>query len=183
MGLIIALVVIVAAVGVWFLTTYNMFIRLRERLRNSKSQIAVQMESRWNALTNLITATGKYSTYERDTLKEIVDQRTKLTGSSDMGQIEKSESQFARAFSSIIAVAEAYPDLKASEVYKSTMDSVNKYEDNVRYARMTFNDMATKYNQAQKQIPANFVAAMMGLEEERYFELSQEHKADMPQWS
>lgn len=180
-GTIIVIVVIVLIV-IWIIRTYNMFVTLGERLENSKAQIAVQMESRWDALSNLIKATEKYSSYEEETLQKIVDQRTRLTSDSNMGQIEKADGQFSEALSSLVALAESYPDLKASEVYKSTMESVNKYEDNVRYARMTFNDMATKYNRARKQIPTNIVASMMGLEEILYFELS-DNKDQMPSWS
>lgn len=182
MGILIVLALVALVVILWFVRTYNNFISLREKLKNSKSQIAVQMESRWDALTNLIAATEKYSSYEKNTFKEIVDQRTRLSANADIGQIERAESQYAKAFSSLIALAENYPDLKASEIYKSTMDSVNSYEDKVRFARMTFNDSATMYNRTRQQVPANIVASIMGLEEEKYFELS-ENKNEMPKWS
>lgn len=178
--MIIAIIILVL-IGLWGVTTYNGFVSLIERLKNSKSQIAVQMESRWDALTNLISATEKYSDYEKETLEEIIKKRSQVTMNSSLEEIEKAEDQFASAFGKIVALAEAYPDLKASEIYKKAMDSVNKYEDNVRYARMTFNDMATKYNRARKQVPKNIIASMMGLEEEKYFALS-ENKNQMPSW-
>lgn len=178
--MIIAIIILVL-IGLWGITTYNGFVSLIERLKNSKSQIAVQMESRWDALTNLISATEKYSDYEKETLEEIVAKRSQVTTNSSLDEIERAENQFSQAFGKIVALAEAYPDLKASEVYKKTMDSVNKYEDNVRYARMTYNDMATKYNRARRQVPKNIIASIMGLEEENYFTLS-ENKDQMPSW-
>lgn len=178
--MIIAIIILVL-VGLWGVTTYNGFVSLIERLKNSKSQIAVQMESRWDALTNLISATEKYSDYEKETLEEVIKNRKQVTINSSLDEIQKAEDQFTSAFGKIVALAEAYPDLKASEVYKKTMDSVNKYEDNVRYARMTYNDMATKYNRARRQVPKNIIASLMGLEEENYFVLS-ENKSQMPSW-
>ncbi len=178
--MIIAIIILVL-VGLWGVTTYNGFVSLIEKLKNSKAQIAVQMESRWDALTNLISATEKYSDYEKETLEEIIAKRNQVTMNSSLDEIQKAEDQYSQAFGKIVALAEAYPDLKASEVYKKTMDSVNKYEDNVRYARMTFNDMATKYNRARKQVPKNIIASIMGLEEEKYFALS-ENKNQMPSW-
>ena len=178
--MIIAIIILVL-IGLWGVTTYNGFISLIERLKNSKAQIAVQMESRWDALTNLISATEKYSDYEKETLEEVIKNRKQVTMNSSLDEIEKAEDQFASAFGKIVALAEAYPDLKASELYKSAMDSVNKYEDNVRYARMTYNDMATKYNRSRRQVPKNIIASIMGLEEENYFVLS-DNKDQMPSW-
>lgn len=78
-------------------------------------------------------------------------------------------------------MSERYPELKSSENYKTTMDSIVKYEDNVRYARMTYNDTVSKYNTAIEMIPTNLVAKMMNLEEKEYFE-AQQNKFEIPEY-
>ncbi|MDD7542648.1 MAG: LemA family protein, partial [Peptoniphilaceae bacterium] len=85
------------------------------------------------------------------------------------------------ALTQIYAVAENYPDLKASSVYQTTMDSINRYEDNVRHSRMLYNDTVTKLNRTLQQFPTNIVAGMFGFRTMEYFQNSTE-KAEMPQW-
>lgn len=180
--MIFIILLIIIGVGVfWYITTRNSLISLEERLKNAKSQIAVQIESRWDALSNLIQATQKYSDYEKDTIKEVVAARTRVSPSSAISDIQKSDADYNRAMTSIMALSERYPELKASEVYKDTMASVNKFEDNVRYARMSFNDMATKYNRTIKAVPTNIIANQLGLMPSEYFQ-GTESKQEMPQW-
>lgn len=177
----IALIVVVVIIALWFVGVHNSMISLVEKVSNAKSQISVQIESRWDALTSLIKATKKYSEYESATIENIIHARTKVTGKSDVEELNESENQFQRAFGGLMAIVERYPELKADKTYTQTMEAVNKYEDNVRYARMTFNDTVTMYNRKIKSIPTNVIAGMMGLKEENYFEGSS-NKQDMPMW-
>lgn len=165
----------------YMISTYNRFITLGERVVNAKAQIAAQVESRWDAVTNLIQATKKYATYEAETLDKIVHQRTQISKASSVETMEKDEASLNNVLGRLLAIAESYPDLKASSVYETTMQSINKYEDNVRYARMIYNDVVTKFNRLVKMFPSNIVATLFKFSERAYFEAT-ETKNVMPDW-
>lgn len=165
----------------YIITTYNQFISLGERVVNGKAQIAAQLESRWDAVTNLIAATKKYATYEAETLDHIVSQRVQISQSSSIEAIEQDDLNLNNVMGRLLAVAENYPELKASNVYETTMESINKYEDNVRHSRMIYNDVVTKFNRLVKMFPSNLVASLFRYTEKEYFEAT-ETKHAMPNW-
>lgn len=174
-------VVLAVLVVLWYIGTYNRLIKLKKNVENSKSQIDVQIESRWDALSQLASLINKYDKYESETLKNIIESRSRLSKGSEISAIKESDTKYKEVFSGLVAVSERYPELKSSNNYKNTMDSIVKYEDNVRYARMTYNDIVTKYNTAIETIPTNFVAKFMGLEERDYFE-AQPNKFEIPEY-
>src|SRR5690625_5213442 len=127
---IIALILIVILVF-WIILTYNNFIKLQENVSNAKAQIAAQIESRWEVVNNLIEATKQYTEYEANTLLESIRQRTNVGRSSSIKDIQKSENQFNQLFGQLIALSENYPDLKANTIYQTTMEKIDKHENNV----------------------------------------------------
>lgn len=181
MTVLIPLVIIVAVIGVWVVSTYNRLVTVRERVDNAKAQIAAQIESRWDALKSLIDATKQYSQHEAEVLESVTEKRASIGRNSSVEEMEKAESEFNSVLGRLIAVSENYPDLKASQVYQSTMASINKFEDNVRNARMIYNDVVTKLNRAIKVFPSSIVAGIFNFERGEYFE-GTETKQDMPNW-
>ncbi|HLS66284.1 MAG TPA: LemA family protein [Pseudogracilibacillus sp.] len=177
---IVIIIIIVAFVG-WTISVYNSFITLRERVSNAKAQIAAQIESRWDAVSNLISATKQYAKHETELLENITEKRASLGRDSSMEEIEDNDAQLNNVVGRLIAISENYPDLKASEVYKQSMESVNKFEDNVRHSRMIYNDVVTRFNRKLKQFPTNMIGGMFNFKEQSYFEQT-EAKAEMPSW-
>lgn len=149
---------------------------------NAMSQIAAQLQSRWDALNNLIDATKDYSKYESDTLDRVTKNRTSIDRNSSPTDVAREEGEFRSALRSFYAVAENYPELKASEIYRSTMDSINKYEDNVRHSRMIYNDTVTNFNRYIKSFPQNIFAGMFGYTEKDYFQ-NEEVTNQAPRWN
>lgn len=180
MGFIIAIILLVVVVF-WVISIYNSLVTLRERVDNAKAQIATQIESRWDAVKSLIEATKQYSKHEAEVLESVTEKRASLGKNSSVEQIENAEREFNGVLGRLIAVSESYPDLKASGVYQSTMASINKFEDNVRNARMIYNDVVTRFNRKIKMFPSSIIAGMFKFEERDYFQGS-ETKQDMPSW-
>lgn len=174
-------VIFIIILILYMITTYNQFITLGERVVNAKAQIAAQVESRWDAVTNLIQATKKYAAYEAETLDKIVHQRTQISQASSIDTMEQDEASLNNVLGRLLAIAESYPELKASSVYETTMQSINKYEDNVRHARMIYNDVVTKFNRLVKMFPSNILASLFKFSEREYFEVT-ETKHAMPEW-
>lgn len=177
----IGLIVIIAILAFWVMGVYNSLVTLRERVDNAKAQIVTQIESRWDAVKSLIEATRKYSAHEAEVLESVTASRASIGRGSPIKDLEQSEAQFEGVLGRLIAVSENYPDLKASSIYQDTMASINKYEDNVRNARMIYNDVVTRFNRAIKVFPSNLIAGMFNFTQREYFE-GTESKQEMPSW-
>lgn len=177
----ILIIIIIVLTVLWAISVYNKLISQREFVRNSMGNIAAQIESRWDAVQSLIDAAKKYSSHESETLTGITAMRAKVDRTSDPTTVEKDDNLFKQAMNQINVVAENYPDLKADRVYIQAMEGVDKYENNVRQARMIYNDTVTKLNRQIQQFPSSIVAGMFGFSQEAYFQSSSD-KTDMPQW-
>ena len=177
--IIIAIIVVLV---IAIINIYNGLIKQREMVLNSKGQIATQIESRWDAVGNLIEATKSYSKHEDELLRDITMSRTNVNKRSDIKDIEKNEELIGQAIDRLNFVVENYPDLKASQVYENTMTQVAKYEDNVRHSRMIYNDTVTKFNTGIQTFPSNLVAGIFNFKEEEYFE-NTKVKEDTPSWN
>src|SRR5690625_1012517 len=181
-ALAIIVIIILIIIVIVTVSIYNSFVTLRERVANAKAQIAAQIESRWDAVSNLISATKQYAKHESELIESITEKRASLGQNSSMQEIEENDAQLNNVVGRLIAISEEYPDLKASEVYQTTMESVNKFEDNVRHSRMIYNDTVTRYNRQTKQFPTNIIASIFKFTEKEYFERT-ESKQEMPSWN
>lgn len=168
-------------ITIWLVKTYNKFIMLDERIKNGKAQIAAQVESRWDAINSLISATKNYAQYEGETLENIIDKRTSVGKDSSIREIEKNNEELGHVMSRLLAISENYPELKASEVFQKTMKTIDQYEEKVRHSRMIYNDVVTKYNRLVKSIPTNFVAKSFSFTSKQYFQ-STDGKEEAPSW-
>ncbi|SEO44027.1 LemA protein [Amphibacillus marinus] len=179
---LILFVVLAVVIVLWAISTYNQLISAREFVRNSMGQIAAQIESRWDALQNMIEGTKQYAEYEAKTLESITEQRTSLGQTAAVAEVAKDDELFNQAMGRLLAIAESYPDLKASSVYQETLKNVDRYEQQVRQSRMIFNDTVTKYNRVIQSVPSNIIASLFNFTTEAYFE-NTATKTDMPSWS
>ena len=125
--------------------------------------------SRYDALQALVKLTREYASYEADTLQKIVEAR-KITSSPSpsVADINANEQVLKEIGAKLIAVAEAYPELKANQNYQQTMQSIEKYEENVRLSRMTYNDTVTRFNQQVRSFPTSAIAGMLGFAKRDY---------------
>ena len=176
---IIIIVAVIALLIVWVIGVQRQLVSAEEVCKNSMSQIGVQTKSRWDALTALVELVKSYNEHEYNTLKDVIAARKQITGSSTAAEVEAQEQAIAGAMKQINVVAEQYPDLKANENYGKAMDSVNTYENQVRMARMVYNDSVTKFNRLVRQIPNSFVAGFLGFKEKDYLQ-EDAAKSEMP---
>ena len=181
-ALILILLVIVVLAGFVFLyifKTQRQLVNLDELCKNAMSQIAVQLNSRWDALLALAKTASQYAKHESETLINVINARrqSQVTTAEEASQ---QQGELSQVLGKLIAIGEAYPDLKASDLYGKTMDSVNSYEENVRLSRMVYNDTATKMNRLVRQWPSSFVASMLNFREKAYLTVDEEKKNSYP---
>ncbi len=169
MSTTVIIIAVVAVLAMWVISVQNKLVKSDEFCNNALKQINVQQISRYDALQALIKLTREYASYEADTLQKIVEAR-KITSSPapTAAEINANEQALQEISSRLIAISEAYPDLKANQNYQQTMQSIEKYEENVRLSRMTFNDTVTRYNQEVRVFPTSIVAGLLGFAKRDY---------------
>ena len=163
----------------WFISVQRNLVNRDEMCKNSLSQIGVQQNSRWDALTAIAELVKSYNEHEYKTLSDVIEKRREITRSSNVSEVNSQEEALSAAAARIRLVAEQYPDLKASQTYAKTMDSLNSYENQVRTSRMVFNDTVTKYNRIVRQFPDSIVASAFRFSEREYLK-EPEGKTEMP---
>ena len=158
---VIVIIAIVAILILWFIGVQRKLVSADEMCQNSMSQIGVQQQSRWDAVSALVKLTKSYNEHEYNTLVDVIKQRKDITRTSAVADANAQEDVLVAAAAKIRFVAEQYPELKADATYAKTMDSLNNYENQVRMSRMVFNDSVTKYNRIVRQFPDSIVASIL----------------------
>lgn len=177
---IIIIVAIIAIVALWFMGIQRKLVSSDELCQNSMSQIGVQQQSRWDAVSALVKLTKSYNEHEYNTLVDVIKQRKDITRTSAAADANAQEDVLVAAAAKIRFVAEQYPELKADATYAKTMDSLNNYENQVRMSRMVFNDSVTKYNQIVRQFPDSIVASILKFPLREYLK-EVESKRELPE--
>ena len=176
---IIIVIAIVLLIALWLISAQRKLVNADELCKNALSQIGVQQNSRWDALTALAELTKGYSEHEYKTLMDVIGRRSAVGRNSSAADVQAQEENITAALRQINVVAEQYPDLKANETYIRTMDSVNTYENQVRLSRMTYNDSVTKMNRMVRQFPDSIAASIFHFSERDYL-AEPSGKTEMP---
>jgi len=176
---IIIILAIVVLLVIWGISVQRKLVQVDESCKNAMSTIGVQQNSRWDALGSLADMVKQYDEHEYNTLKEVIAERGTIGVESTAEEAEADENMITKAMSRFMAVAENYPDLKANTNYNKLMDSINTYENNVRLARMSYNDVTTKYNRILRQFPDSIVASLLKFDKRDYLNTPDE-KTEMP---
>ena len=176
---IIIVVAVVVLIALWLVSAQRKLVSADEFCKNSLSQIGVQQNSRWDALTALAELTKGYSEHEYKTLMDVISQRTAIGRNSSAADVSAQEAHISEAIRHINVVAEQYPDLKANQTYVKTMDEVGRYENQVRLSRMTYNDSVTKFNRMVRMFPDSIAASIFGFAAKDYLAEPQ-GKTEMP---
>ena len=167
------------AVFLWFVSTQRELVNLDEKCNNALSQIKVQLNSRWDALLALAKSASAYAKHESETLIKTIQSR-QTTEVRTAGDVNQQQTAFNEVLGRLMAVREAYPELKASDLFEKTMDGVKEYEENVRMSRMIYNDTATRMNRYVRQWPSSFVANMLHFDVKEYLNVDDQKKESMP---
>ena len=181
MAIIILIVVIVLALLVvgYIISTQRELVHLDELCKNATSQIAVQLNSRWDAITALAKSAAQYASHESETLINTIRER-RQGNITTADQINEQQGAISQLLGRLIAIGEAYPNLKADSLYKEAMDGMRDYEEKVRISRMVYNDTATKMNRMVRQWPSSIVAGFLHFTKRAYLELDDAKKASYP---
>ena len=174
--LFVVFVVFVAIIGLWLMTTYNRLVGLRQAVKNAWAQIDVQLKRRHDLIPNLVNTVKGYAAHERETLDAVISARAKATSVTVPADVIQAEGELSSALARLLAVAEAYPDLKANQNFLSLQGELTGTENRIAFTRQTYNDSATRLNTSVQTFPAVVVAGMLGFKEEALFETTGEER-------
>ena len=174
MGIVeIAALGAIALIVVWAVMAYNALVRRRNEIGNAFAQIDVQFKRRHDLIPNLVETARKYLQHEQGTLEAVTAARSGANRAADkarklpadaaaVGALASAEGTLAGVLGRLMAVVEAYPELKADQTMRELSEELAHTENRIAFARQAFNDAVLDYNNAAQQAPANLVASVFG---------------------
>ena len=183
----IQIVILVAAViVVWGIFTYNRLITFRNRAKEAFSDIDVQLKRRYNLIPNLVEAVKGYAAHEKGVFEEVTKARANALSAEQSGNVKNmagAENMLTGALKSLFAVAENYPQLKASQNFMELQRELRDAEDKIQAARRFFNTTVMHLNTMIQSFPAALVAKTLGFKQEEFFEIEEEGERAVPKVS
>ena len=177
LGIIIGAIFLILII--WFFSTYNKLISLRNKKDDQWSQIEIVLKRRADLIPNLVETVKGYAKHEKGTLEEVIKARnTYLSASTPEDQL-KADGQLTAAVNKLFALAESYPDLKANESFLSLQKELTTCEEKITYARQFYNDSVLSYNNKIELFPSSIIASMFHFEKEKFFEASAEERKNV----
>ena len=177
------LLILLVALAALALVIYNRLVRLRMAAQGAWADVDVQLKRRHNLVGNLVETVKGYMQHERGTLESVVQARNQAVAARDTGdaaQAGAAETMLTRQIRQLFALAEAYPDLKATEQFNSLQQSLNQLESEIQNARRYYNAVVRDYNTRIQSVPDVFLARAMGFTERNFFELQDEAERAVP---
>ena len=163
----------------WLLFIYNGLVSLRNRVREAWSQIDVQLKRRASLIPNLVEAVKGYVKHEKTVLENVTKARSAMVGAGSPHEKAAANDMLTGALKSLFAVAEGYPDLKASENFKTLQVELSDTETKVAASRQFYNTNVLDLNNSLEQIPSAWVGSMFSFTKEDFFKASEEEKKDI----
>ena len=166
--LLIILVLAVLAI-MWAVGVYNALVKARQKVKNSWSQIEVQLQRRFDLIPNLVETVKGYMGHESSVLEKVTALRTSWANTSDVSEKVKLDNELSSSLKTIMAVSENYPELKANVNFADLQNSLKDTENKISFSRQFYNDAVTMYNTKTETFPSNLIASMFGFNPEPLF--------------
>lgn len=181
MEMIIELIILVILilVVVVFVYLYNSLVKLRNRVKNAWSQIDVQLNRRADLIPNLVETVKGYAKHEKTVFENVTAARAGLMNAKTVQETAEANNVLTETLKSLFAVAENYPDLKASENFRELQGQLEETENKIAYSRQFYNDTVLMYNNKCQMVPSNIIASLFNFQEEEFFEI-EETKREVP---
>ncbi len=167
----VVILVVAVVVVLWLAGSFNALVRSRNRVKESWSDIDVQLKRRYDLIPNLVETVKGYAAHEKDVFEKVVKARAAAMGAQTVSEKGEAENMLSGALKSLFAVAEAYPTLRASENFSKLQDELADTENKIQAARRFYNSNVLILNTKVEQVPTNVVASMFGFKKEMFFEV------------
>ncbi|MDR3182242.1 MAG: LemA family protein [Planctomycetaceae bacterium] len=178
----------------WVIGVYNGLVTLRNLYKNAFAQIDVQLKRRYDLIPNLVETVKGYIKHERETLEAVINARNTAYNASNQAAADpgnpqaiqtlgRAEGELTGVLSRLMAVAEAYPDLKANQNMLALQEELTSTENKVSFSRQAYNDAVTRYNTSRETFPSNIIAGMFNFGEAALFITENQSERNAPKVS
>lgn len=172
---------VIALIILYIILTYNGLVAKRQQVQESFSGIDVQLKLRRDLIPNLVETVKAYASHERQTLDAVIEARNKAQQAQGPAAMGAAEGVLASALGKVVALAEAYPDLKANTNFVQLQTELAAIEDKVAASRRFYNSAVGDYNTAIEQFPGSIIASSTGFTQREFFDLGADQRADLNQ--
>lgn len=176
----IIVLIVIAALVILLIALYNRLIRLNVTVDEAFAQIEVQLKRRSDLIPNLVETVKGYASHESATFEKVISARAKATTATTVADVAKADGAITQALRGLLAVAEAYPDLKASTNFLSLQEELSTTENKVSFARQFYNDNVRSLNTAVKTIPTSFFAPLAKVGTREFYEVEDPQARQAP---
>ena len=170
---------VIVLVGGWLLVTYNSLVTLRNRVKEAWSQIDVQLKRRASLIPNLVETVKGYAKHEKELLENVTKARAAMVGATTPHEKAAANDLLSGMLKNLFAVAEAYPDLKASENFKQLQEELSDTETKVAASRQFYNTNVLDLNNSLETFPTMLVGNWFSFKKEDFFKATEEEKKDI----
>ncbi len=171
--IVVVILLIIAAAAM-----YNSLVRLNQQSDEAWSDITVQLKRRYDLIPNLVNTVKGYASHEKTVFEDVTAARTKAMNAQGPAQTAQAEGGFQAAMKSLFAVAENYPDLKATQNFQELQAELTDTEDKIQASRRFYNSIVRDFNTKRKTFPTNMFAARLGFKQDKeYFEVDESQAA------
>lgn len=177
--MLIALIIL-AALAAMVVVLYNRLVRSRNRVSTAWSDIDVQLQRRHDLIPQLVTSVDAYAKYEKATLEAVSELRAEAMRVIDVNARGEAEQSLSEGVSRLLALAESYPDLKASENFLELQAELVQTENYLQFARRYYNGSVRDYNTMIETVPSNLVASLFSFEPREFFQKTADEVANVP---
>lgn len=174
--IVLAIVLILA---VFICAEYNKFVRLRNRIEESFSQLDATLKKRFDLIPNLVETVKGYASHEKETLENVINARNRGMSATTLEEVDSASKSMTNALGRLFALSESYPDLKANTNFTSLQNTLNKMEDEILASRKYYNAVVKQYNTAVEVFPSNIVAKMFGYKRKGYLEIDEKERENV----
>ena len=176
---VIVIVVVLVLIALLLVGLYNRLVRLRNRVDNAWAQVEVQLKRRWDLIPNLVETVKGYASHERETFEAVTAARTRAQQAQSPAEAAQAEGILSQALGRLFAVAEAYPELRATENFQQLQAQLSDTENKVAVSRQVYNDSVLTYHNAIQTFPGALFAGPFGFTTREFFEV-EEAQRDAP---
>lgn len=176
---LITILVIIAAVVMYVIGAYNQGIKLRNYVREAFSTMDVYLKKRWDLIPNLIESVKGYVEHEKGLLNQLTDLRSKNYSQMSMGEKLQANMQLGAVVPQLLAVAENYPNLRASENFNTLMNDLSAVEEDIANARKYYNGTVRQLNTFTEVFPSNIICGFFGFKPEKLFEIADSERQNV----
>jgi LemA protein len=164
---------VLVVLAFWIFSVYNGLVAMRQRVDQSFADIDVQLKQRHDLIPNLVETVKGYAGHERGTLEDVVKARNAALTAQGPAQVAAAEGQLTQALRGLLALSEAYPDLKANTNFQQLQTELSDIENKLAAARRFFNNAVQEYNTGIEQLPAALFAGSLGFRRKEFFDLGE----------